>query len=127
MRRIRSVRVLHARRSTDKPQGIIGKKPADAIDVPAGEVGPSWGKFRSRFGRGQGVRDFGLHWRERLRVAPVIELTQTQDSELTRLARPGRAIDAAPGARRQGLARSAVRREASSQAPASATSTAFSR
>ena len=34
---------------------------------------------------------FGLHWRGRLRVAPAIELTDEQESELTRLARSKRA------------------------------------
>jgi hypothetical protein len=33
---------------------------------------------------------FGLYWREQLRVAPVIELTDEQASELTRLARSKR-------------------------------------
>ena len=33
---------------------------------------------------------YGLHWREKLRVAPAIELTNEQASELTRLARSGR-------------------------------------
>jgi len=33
---------------------------------------------------------FGLHWREQLRVAPAIELTDEQETELTRLARSKR-------------------------------------
>ena len=33
---------------------------------------------------------FGLHWNERLRVAPGIELTDEQEVELTRLARSKR-------------------------------------
>jgi len=33
---------------------------------------------------------FGLHWSEKLRVAPAIELTDEQESELTRLARSKR-------------------------------------
>ena len=30
---------------------------------------------------------FGMHWSERLRVAPAFELSEAQESELTRLAR----------------------------------------
>jgi len=33
---------------------------------------------------------FGLHWREQLRVAPAIELTDEQEKELVRLARSKR-------------------------------------
>ncbi|VDY13211.1 helix-turn-helix domain-containing protein [Thiomonas sp. OC7] len=33
---------------------------------------------------------YGLHWREQVRVAPAIELTTEQESELTRLARSKR-------------------------------------
>src|SRR3970040_2496767 len=33
---------------------------------------------------------FGLHWREKLRVAPAISLTEEQERELTRLARSKR-------------------------------------
>jgi DNA-binding CsgD family transcriptional regulator len=33
---------------------------------------------------------FGLHWGEKLRVAPAIELTDEQEVELTRLARSKR-------------------------------------
>jgi transposase len=36
---------------------------------------------------------FGLHWSERLRVAPGIELTEEQEVELTRLARSKRTSD----------------------------------
>ena len=33
------------------------------------------------------VMHFGMHWSERLRVAPVFELSEAQEAELTRLAR----------------------------------------
>ena len=33
---------------------------------------------------------FGLHWSERLRVAPVVELSEEQEAELTKLARSKR-------------------------------------
>ena len=33
---------------------------------------------------------FGLHWREQLRVAPVVELSEEQEAELTKLARSKR-------------------------------------
>ena len=33
---------------------------------------------------------FGLHWRKRLRVAPVVELSEEQEAELTKLARSKR-------------------------------------
>lgn len=33
---------------------------------------------------------FGLHWREQVRVAPVVELSEEQRAELTRLARSKR-------------------------------------